>query len=288
MIIRSLRWHVPFPRKLLEYVTNEKKRAQLMEPIYHNVREPTVEGAIAQFKENDKYRRKRKNGITMYHEIISFHPEDAKHLTPETLDDISRKFIELRGPEAIVVAQAHLDQEHIHIHLAFTANKYQSRETIRLSNHDFIRIRKEMEEYQLSKYPELNKSVVYLDKDISFHAKSKDQNTRKSKEYHRNRAAQNPSKKETIAMSVHQALQTSKSKEAFFDQLLQKGYLPYEYRGKTNGIIVDGKKYRFSNLGITKEQFQFLDKSEKTEIEKHLQKLESLRKKRDRDKPRER
>ena len=42
---------------------------------------------IKEFKENDKYRKRRKNGVVLYHEVLSFHKEDSHNLTHYFLFD---------------------------------------------------------------------------------------------------------------------------------------------------------------------------------------------------------
>lgn len=62
----------------------------------------------------------------------------------------------------------------------------------------------------------------------------------------------------------------------FIDQLLQFGYEPYYYRDKLNGVKLDGKKYRFSILDISREQLQSLNSMEHQMIEERLQELIKL------------
>ena len=116
---------------------------------------------IAEFKANDKYRKKRKNGVVAYHEILSFSPEDEQHLTKAMLFDLAQQYIQLRGENALCIAQAHLQENHKHIHLLFSGVEYRSSITLRLDNKNFRRIRKEIERYQREHYPELEASLVY-------------------------------------------------------------------------------------------------------------------------------
>ena len=46
------------------------------------------QGMVSAFVKNNEHRKKRKNGVAMYHDIVSFHPKDAEFLRdhPEALD----------------------------------------------------------------------------------------------------------------------------------------------------------------------------------------------------------
>ena len=88
MIIKTLRWKVGGFGRLVNYVGKElidyvaKEGDERLE-ILHNLRPTDDLGDIArQFAENDAFRKRRKNGVTMYHEILSFAPRDREAITP--------------------------------------------------------------------------------------------------------------------------------------------------------------------------------------------------------------
>ena len=67
---------------------------------------------LAELLDNYRLLRKRKNGNALYHEILSFSSKDRPDLTPAILDDLTRQYIQLRCPDALVYAKAHLDTDH--------------------------------------------------------------------------------------------------------------------------------------------------------------------------------
>ena len=102
----------------------------------------------------------------MYHEILSFHKADREHLTPEVLEDLTRKYLSLRAPDGLAFASSHHDREHIHVHIVLSGTELRSSKTLRMDNPTFTRVRRQIEAYQLEKYPELTKSVVHLTKKV--------------------------------------------------------------------------------------------------------------------------
>ncbi len=77
------------------------------------------------------------------------------------LEDLSRKYIELRGEEALCYAVPHLSVAHPHVHLVFSGTRYKSSRTLRLDHAAFRRVRCGLETYQAARYPELRYSLVY-------------------------------------------------------------------------------------------------------------------------------
>jgi hypothetical protein len=71
--------------------------------------------------------------------------------------------------------------------------------------------------------------------------------------------------------------------DAFFDKILQEkeSWTLYSQRGKTRGIIVKGKKYRFTTLGISKEQMEGKVQKELSLVDKRRKELEALMKRED-------
>ena len=161
MIVKTVRLKKPVFQQLIEYVQSDKGRGgdQGFE-IHHNLN-PTCDLA-EQFERNDQYRKRRSGGVVSYHEILSFHANDRLHLTTVILEDLARKYIELRGSNALCYAAPHLSELHPHIHFVFSGNHYRSAKTLRLGHAAFRRIRREIEAYQVERYPKLEHSIVYL------------------------------------------------------------------------------------------------------------------------------
>lgn len=283
MIIKKLSWIKALVEKLIKYINNGLEHDdENTLVIYHNVPEPCYEGAIKAFKENNTYRKKRKNGVAFYHEILSFAKESTLYLTIAIIEDIVRKYISIRAENFICYAKPHFDKDHIHIHLCISSNEYRSSKMLNMNNREYENIRREIERYQIEKYPELSHSVVYINKPEKHKQNSieKDKNRRKENEYQLKARTSNPTNKEIITSRIMDLYRQSTSEAEFYDLILQQDDIElYSYREKTKGVIYLGKKYRFSTLGIDKERFSELEIQEKTEINQRLNELKSIQNK---------
>lgn len=218
-----------------------------------------------EFLTQDTYRKKRNNGISYYHEILSFSAKSKPHLTLDKIEDLTNKYLELRqGNQAVALGALHEEKDHLHIHLILSATKYKSNESLRLSRNDFIQVRQDLEIYQIEKYPELNDSIVYHGKEKKLYNKKEiDKNKRAQNEFQmKTRLDKNePTKKQILHIRVSEILKTSKTPKEFLMTLKNENDFDlYEYRGKITGIIFEEKKYRFSTFGIDKNELQKLRK----------------------------
>ena len=150
MILKSKRsYSAGRYKQLIDYILHDKGRINdsMSFTILHNLRSSAQNDIVREFVKNDEYRKKRHRGVVLYQEILSFHPDDKEKLDLETLEDISRKFIELRGKHALCIAKPHIENENVHIHFCFSGTEHKSSKTLRLDNHDFRDIRMQLEKY---------------------------------------------------------------------------------------------------------------------------------------------
>ena len=231
MIIKTLSWKFKGWRRLIRYITKQRGEPGSLDlEICHNFppsRE--TEDIAGHFRENDLYRKKRKNGVVLYHEILSFSGHDNP--TPAILRDITHYYLDLRAPNALAFAGVHKDKEHTHIHVMISGNDFKGAKITALTRERFIGVRTELEKYQLEQYSkELSHSIAYTDL----------QRKREQKRRH----------KEKIRSAIDGAVQTSKTLEEFWTALERDGHELYWYRGKPNGILREGVKYRLRSLGV--------------------------------------
>jgi hypothetical protein len=219
-----------------------------------------VDGIVKEFIDNDTHRRKRKNGVVLYHEILSYSPKDTKKLNLEILEDIAQKFIELRGDRALCLAKPHIENENIHIHFCFSGTEYHSAKVLRLDNKTFKQLRIDIEQYQQEKYPELSDSIVYLNKWQKEQVVEQEEVTLSDPEFQLKKRTGNQSDKEQINELVQLSFQKSSSRDDFFQKLIQQGLDLYKYRNKVNGLLWNGRKYRFRTLNISEKQLVQLQK----------------------------
>jgi hypothetical protein len=280
MHIKTVRWKKKRAGILLRYIESDKGRGPAEDSfvIYHNIPVTTLEGSIRAFDENDSFRKARRNGVRYYHEVLSFHPKDRDLVTPEILENIARKYIEIRCPRALVYARPHLHEAHPHIHFAISGTEYRNRKTLRMDDATFERLRYGIENYQVSRYPQLKHSIVYLsrEKRRGKDRQKEDRNTRKEREKQMNqRGLGKDGEKQQAITEVRTCLLESQSFLDFENRLQHAGLALYKYRGKTTGIVFGKRKYRFKTLGMSKEIIRELEK-DKTNRERYQTRIQQL------------
>ena len=249
-------------RELLLYVHTDKGRIKEGDgtfAIFHNLRSKEVEAAAKEFKANDAYRAKGRGQVKMYHEWLSFHPEDAGKIDDYLLRDVAEKYIEIRGSNALCYCRPHTDNSNIHIHFVFSGSEVKSTKTLRQDNAEFMRCRREIENYQMKNYPELVHSVVYLKEKEKIKRKEQDKNTRKQAEFRLKMKTDRPTEKEAATETVKEIYRSVSGEAEFLKEIEAKGYELYFRRGKAEGLLITNpstgkqRKYRFSTLGLDKE-----------------------------------
>ena len=165
IVFSSTRKDVQAISSLTHYIFRFKHSDHNELMVVHNIhwKRQSKEEIMAAFLENDAFRKKRKNGVVVYHEILSFHPEDSDYLLdhPWVLETISRFYMLRRSPDGLGIAVLHQDKEHLHIHMMLSANKIESPQSTRLTKNEFRQIRRDVEQYQSLVFPQLKKSYVH-------------------------------------------------------------------------------------------------------------------------------
>ena len=238
--------------QLIRYINDGADR--FIPPIEYNL-ESHPEKAIAvawEFLQNAKMAPKRKNGNLVYHEIMSFSPEDATHIRkhPEILSNLAYRYLQWRTKWVCkAYARIHISNN-IHIHFMISANNDKWKK-IWFYRKDFLQGVKELEIYQHHKYPELDNSLVYI-------GKKERQKLRKSViEQERNKRLNKEGKvqlsiRENLRILIEWLLELCISEDDF-KQRLRTYWYEFYLRGKTPWIksIETGKKYRLRKLGLT-------------------------------------
>lgn len=231
--------------QLIKYITDDNK-ADKKYFYGHNTFSNDPEVALKAIEENAKYLKQRKNGNTMYHEVVSITKEKGVDPTrqKEALYDITIQYINRRASNNIVFSAMHDDHDdHLHCHIMLSANEIGSSKKTRLSKNEFSLIKQDIEKYVLTKYPELKQGIV-IGKENDKKAQIKDKEIQVKK---RGKTSQ----VERLSDAVGRVIQES-SDEADLESNLKKYGIEYYRRGKTPGIIdtEDGKKYRLKRLGL--------------------------------------
>src|ERR1035437_1664040 len=258
MIVKVVAFKSPQFGNLLEYMTNEKKK-RLFEKgksfaITHNMKGNSIDKWVLQFKENEQYRNvTRKDSTYLSHEILSWNKLDSENLTIEKMEQMAREYIQMRNPNGMYVAVPHYDKDHYHVHIAASGVEYRTGKSLRLSKTEFGQLKKDIQDYQLQKFPELSKSVVE-------HGK-KEKSKLSEKEYQMKMRTGRETQKELLTGMLKTCYKKAESKEDFYNKLKECGLKTYERGGKVTGVIMEDTKHRFKGLGYEQKHRDRLDKS---------------------------
>ncbi len=245
--------------KLMDYMMNDQdrlfdKNAQSF-AIAHNLKGSSIEEWDKQFRKNESYRlNHRKDSIVATHEMISFSKEDAKNISIDKMEDISREYIRQRNPNGMYIAVPHFDKEHYHIHLCVSGIEYKTGKGMRLGKKELQIFKQKIQQYQIEKYPELSKSVVN-------HGGRPKEPALSDREYRYKMRTGRATDREQLAVKLKTCYKSSISKEDFFGKLNECGLATYIRGGKTYGVVHENKKYRFKGLGFTDKSMDDLDRA---------------------------
>jgi hypothetical protein len=225
--------------------------------IEHNLPYGVEREDIAEiFKENARYLHQRKGANLAYHEIISLPANELdKEQVKAALRDIGRMYLEERARDNLAVGVIHTEKEHLHLHLMISANKLYERNRVRLSKDEFLKIQESVSQKAAERYPELNIDNLYTPDNIKKNTHERIRTTRaeqeqaaqKTKTHTRERK---PSRKVTLSAQLHALLAQHRDIVSLQQALGERGLRFYQ-RGQNMGVIdPEGKRHRFSTLGI--------------------------------------
>ncbi len=287
--------------RLINYMlkpgAREKRPEQSL--IKHNMLSPESDPAAitAEFEQNASYRRRRANGVVLYHEVISPHPKDGHLVSDELLEDIGRVYMAMRAEEGLAVAAIHRDledQDRPHLHICISGNKIESDRQLRLTRQRFRQVQREMEEYQRQHYPELVHSIVFdqerepeLDGLRRDHLReAKRRQNREVQMGRRLREQGKLSRKEQVRAQVGQCVAAARDADELKRLLANLGLAYYE-RGNSPAVmdINTGKRYRLKTLGLAddldarRRQWQ-AEKDREERVKERKAELERVRRER--------
>ncbi|WP_299111993.1 relaxase/mobilization nuclease domain-containing protein [uncultured Winogradskyella sp.] len=238
---------------MMQTETNTQKRLELLNKRINNI--------IQSFESNESKRLlKRKNANRAYHEIISFHKEDTKHLPKKVLMKIARKYAKERAPHAMVISTMHSDKEHLHIHNVISALEYATGKPIRLTRKEFKEVKTRMEAWQdrelglkHSKVDHSKKKVQLLQLDIE-----RELNLRGKR-----------SERQELQLKLIDVFAKARSEKVHYRKFEKAGLMLYSRGGKIVGVHGLRRRYRLKTLGFEPERIVM----EKTKTQDRLQNL---------------
>lgn len=257
MIIKIKTHKRPSFKALINYMIHDKDR--LFDEkgksflLTHNVKGKKPESWAKQFEKNETFRlRKRSDSVYCTHEILSWHRDDAKNIHAGMLESMVNEYIRLRNNNGMFIAVAHYDRSHYHVHICASGIEYRTGRTMRLSKINLQKLKKDIQNYQIEKFPELAKSVVS-------HGNSK--SLKSDKETQDKLRSGRESDKEQLLGILKTCYKKAKSKKSFFELLAECGVKNYKRGGKISGVVFQDRKFRLNRLGFSEDIVEILNKS---------------------------
>jgi hypothetical protein len=248
---------------LIQAEPSEAKRLELLNKRINNI--------IQSFESNESKRLiKRKNANRAYHEIISFHKEDTKHLPKKVLMKIARKYAKERAPNAMVISTMHSDREHLHIHNVISALEYATGKPIRLTRKEFGEVKKRMEAWQDK---ELGLQHSKVD-----HSKKKAQMLQLDIERELNLRGKR-SERQEIQLKLIDVFAKARSEKVHYSEFEKAGLMLYSRNGRIVGVHGLRRRYRLKTLGFDPERIVM----ERTRTQERLDDFRNQIRKRDRE-----
>lgn len=215
-----------------------------------NLYERDTESIAKEFEENFKHLKKQKNSNAIYHEIISISKSSLDlEKQKEKLLEIASLYIEARAKQCLVFGSMHEADNNLHFHLMISSNALEQNKNYYLSKKQFDQIKKGLEQYVLTKYPELEQARI-INKD------KKEIKATSQKEFELKKRTGAITKRESIQYRLTQIFNASPTKEIFFTNL-EKNNIQIYIRGNTIGFtdLADEtqRKYRLKKLGLSEE-----------------------------------
>ena len=161
MIVKSMSRRVPSFGQLIGYIDRELFPEAFR--IRHNLLARDPAQVREEFETNASLLQSRKNGVSLYHEILSI--TRAQGLSDEQqkqrLYQIAQDYIAARCPENLVYGGLHQDKVHsFHFHLMISSNRAGDSKRLRLSRREFRAIQVELEAKVLREQPELEQQLA--------------------------------------------------------------------------------------------------------------------------------
>lgn len=239
MIIKSMSRKSNSFKQLLDYLMRDNPDICFDRNLYASVY--ARKALLKEFQHNAAFLQNARGRNMLYHEMLALPQNDlSREEQQRVLRELTEAYIDLRAKDHLVFGVMHHDKEHLHMHLMISANTIEGTRRKRLSKAEFASIQKAVEVYKNEKYPQLG-SVYYQNRKSPQKMKQSEQEIKHRREQ--------PTLKEQIRDAMQEVFAKSYAQAQFVQQLEQIGMKLY-IRGKTTGIIVNGKKYRLKTLGL--------------------------------------
>lgn len=250
--------------QLIDYILRKDLKEKVNEKYvyFHNLLAKDRTRILEEFRMAEEGRLyKGNNRVSVFHEVLSWGTHDRQLISEEVLYETAKKYFELRCPNSLGIAAAHLeDDKEYHLHFALAAVDFEGK-SIRIDRESFNQIKIEMQEWHHTRFPFLQHSTIDF--------KNPSKNLVSDEEFRLKERGK--SDKQVLKEQLEQIYSQSKSR-AEWQEKIKSAELEIYTRGKSQGIIFNDRNYRLNTLGFTEEKFAELDK-----IEKSMEELRSIR-----------
>jgi hypothetical protein len=129
------------------------------------------------FIDNAATLRGRRNGVQLFHEIVSLKRDERLPLNvqQQILHDAVMEWLAARAPDQIAYGRLHVEREHLHVHVMLSANRLGDDRTVRLSRTEFAGLQRQVEARILARYPALRQERTY---DVAERSKRRERSER--------------------------------------------------------------------------------------------------------------
>lgn len=272
--------------QLIDYIEGEAKLKSRAFSIHHNTYSRDTESLKREFEANARHLRQRKNGVYLYHEVVSV--SRTQHLTEDEqktiLKAITQSYIEARCKRNLAYGVLHEDTHNFHFHIVMSANEVGAESRTRLSKAQFADIQTRLEAWVLKEYPELEQKAVFHKNQTTAERASREakrQHLSDKGEQMKRRGAKTE-RRDQVQERLTDIFETATDPRHFAELMQKAGFALYT-RGKTHGITDrEGNKYRLARLGLA-DEWERLDERMKSYF--HAEKTEQDENTRQEEKP---
>lgn len=147
--------------QLIDYINSEKNDERFN--VYQNVYARDSEKLKREFEENARWLAKRKNGVYLYHEILSITRAQgiSEKRQKEIFCQLAQAYAQGRAGKNMVYAGMHDDKAHnLHYHFVISSNGINESNRLRMSKAEFAKFKTDFEKMVLQQHPELEQEVI--------------------------------------------------------------------------------------------------------------------------------
>jgi len=262
---------------ILDYVASDKGLIQdQRHAVYHNLTTSQLDLMALDFQRNFKEFSSTKNRTPIRHIILAVNPKDRHLMTHAIMDNLMKEYLNHTFPEAIAFGMQHTSDKW-HGHLVVSGNLLMSKVSTRQSKAQLYQSHMHMLAYMREKYPQLTIGIDLDNYGRKMHSE---------KAYYKEK--RNPQlvlTRTELSEKVQGLFRLSENTKNFKHRLEAFGLRTYEHKGRLQGVLwdVEGKKMRFSRLGIHERNLAELDVQSERLKELENFRAETAQRKQERD-----